>query len=824
MANDIKVKLTPEGLREVTDAIRKVQKEAVDAAEKTQTAFGALKNVFETFKPLLPALGLTALTAGIVSLTKHTSEFFDTAGKASQRVGTTTEAFSALAFAAKTADVEQEQVEKSLAKLAKNVGDFKRGLGDGAEAFAQLGLEAKDFEGLDTGEVFAKIAQKLGKLPDGIDKTRLAIELLGRGGARLIPLMNDIAEKGFAAVAAEAEKFGAVVSGDTAKAAQVFNDNMTLLEVSSKKLGRQLVEGLLPSLNDISQAMIEAAHDGGILYAALVGVGGLIDLVFNGTELHKARKELTELQGVLELTKKSLASGKLESNSWFIPNIQLNDKALAKLRTNLEEQEKAVADAQAKIDKILHPKAKKRGEGEDTEGGVAFNAQSRLGELAKKLGDEQLKQLEEIAKRRQTLQQQAIDSDKQLLQAKLAASSNLLATQQQLDAAEQAALTARVGLAQEAYNTETQLAKAKAEALSALIKKSVIDDPKAAAALQTENTRQSLAAQIAAAQTYYGTLLTLRNQYAEQYKKATLAIKAIDDEQANNRLEREKFFTELSRQGLNDKQKYNAAIADADAKEAQLRDAVLAGDLEKARKYRDELIPLAKQIAQARGEGIDEARAQNLGKLFYERADYLLDLALSQKKIADTSTKVAAETNLAQLGTAIDKVQTKLDELVKLQSANINVKTTVDQESLRKTIDDIKDALGKEIFQIRVQPKVDNLTYQGGELPGRASGGPIPGPVTSGGDDTLMWGKAGEYMQSVPAHRFYGTAFMDAVNEMRLPRFAEGGAVGGDEYGMGGDTTHLNLTINGKKLGRVSGARATVRGLVSALNEVARGT
>ncbi len=127
------------------------------------------------------------------------------------------------------------------------------------------------------------------------------------------------------------------------------------------------------------------------------------------------------------------------------------------------------------------------------------------------------------------------------------------------------------------------------------------------------------------------------------------------------------------------------------------------------------------------------------------------------------------------------------------------------------------------MFQIRVQPKVDNLAYQGASAPGFARGGPIPGVVTSGGDDTLMWGKAGEYMQSVPAHRYYGTAFMDAVNNMQLPRFEMGGAVN-DEFAMGGDTTNLNLTINGKKLGRVSGARDTVRGLVKALNEVARGT
>jgi len=45
-------------------------------------------------------------------------------------------------------------------------------------------------------------------------------------------------------------------------------------------------------------------------------------------------------------------------------------------------------------------------------------------------------------------------------------------------------------------------------------------------------------------------------------------------------------------------------------------------------------------------------------------------------------------------------------------------------------------------------------------------------------DNVTIRANPREYLQSVAAHDFYGTAFMDAVNKRRLPRYADGGALG----------------------------------------------
>ena len=47
---------------------------------------------------------------------------------------------------------------------------------------------------------------------------------------------------------------------------------------------------------------------------------------------------------------------------------------------------------------------------------------------------------------------------------------------------------------------------------------------------------------------------------------------------------------------------------------------------------------------------------------------------------------------------------------------------------------------------------------------------------------------------------------------------------GGTASGAAGEVHHLDLTINKKPIGRLSGSRDAVRNIVEALNEVARGT
>lgn len=79
--------------------------------------------------------------------------------------------------------------------------------------------------------------------------------------------------------------------------------------------------------------------------------------------------------------------------------------------------------------------------------------------------------------------------------------------------------------------------------------------------------------------------------------------------------------------------------------------------------------------------------------------------------------------------------------------------------------------------------RTQTTAVTGGHATTHAQGGPIPGWSPSPtADNVPIWATADEYMMKVAAHKYYGTAFMDDVNNMRYPKpagYAGGGAISG---------------------------------------------
>jgi len=116
------------------------------------------------------------------------------------------------------------------------------------------------------------------------------------------------------------------------------------------------------------------------------------------------------------------------------------------------------------------------------------------------------------------------------------------------------------------------------------------------------------------------------------------------------------------------------------------------------------------------------------------------------------------------------------------------------------------------------------------KVPGFATGGSpsglLRGPGTGTSDSILAAVSNREYVVRAMAVRKYGVNFMDQLNAGAIdPDRLKGlGASQKGPAGGGGDTTSLNLTINGRATGQLSGSRASVQNLVDSLHEIARQT
>jgi hypothetical protein len=182
----------------------------------------------------------------------------DKLGKMAQSIGVPVEELSKLKHAADLSGVSLEGLAKGVGRLARNTVEAAQGLSTPIRAFAALGIEIRNTDGAlkTVSEILPELAGRFSKMRDGPEKTALAMQLLGRAGADMIPLLN-AGEDGLRAMMEEAEQLGLVIDNNTAKAAERFNDNLTRLRRVFDGVVIKITAELLPSLDRLLQKLLD---------------------------------------------------------------------------------------------------------------------------------------------------------------------------------------------------------------------------------------------------------------------------------------------------------------------------------------------------------------------------------------------------------------------------------------------------------------------------------------------------------------------------------------------------------------------------------------
>lgn len=234
------------------------------SARTQLSAFGA--SVTSAMKQIgvAVAAGLAAAATAIGVGIKKTLAEADELGKAAQKFGIPVEQLSALKHAADLSDVSLETLGTGLRKLSQNMQQVAAGAkGPAAESFRALGISVTDANGKlkSNQDVLLELADKFEGTQDGANKTALAMNILGRSGTELIPLLNAGAS-GIREMMQEAKQLGIVIDSQTAKAAETFNDNLTRLKSAFDGIIIQVTAALAPALADLSDRFIEIVKNG----------------------------------------------------------------------------------------------------------------------------------------------------------------------------------------------------------------------------------------------------------------------------------------------------------------------------------------------------------------------------------------------------------------------------------------------------------------------------------------------------------------------------------------------------------------------------------
>ena len=216
-------------------------------AQGVQGGLGRMGQAARGVGGLMGALVPVGAVAGLAAMAKGSIDTADNLNDMSQRTGVAVESLSRFGQAAADSGSSIEGVAKGMGQLAKRITD------PGSAASAALkgiGIATTDAQGkvrsLDS--VMLDISDRFAKMPDGAEKSALAMQLFGKSGVELIPMLN----QGRAAL----EQYQATISGDMAKSADEFNDSLNAIGRSLSGPFNEAVTALLPAITGIVQGIV----------------------------------------------------------------------------------------------------------------------------------------------------------------------------------------------------------------------------------------------------------------------------------------------------------------------------------------------------------------------------------------------------------------------------------------------------------------------------------------------------------------------------------------------------------------------------------------
>lgn len=219
--------------------------------------FGVATGAAAAFGTMAGNLALNALAA-MGRAANATMAQLDNLGKAADRLGMSTESLGALSHAASLAGVDFAQLETGLVQLLKRLDEASTGGGEAAKAVARLGLSVRDLKSMSADKAVLTLADAMAKISDPGARTRIRLELFGKGGNQLGTLLND--PEGTRRAMTQAGEQRLLFSRDQIASIERFRDVMDTLGRTLGAAFARLALAVLPDFERNLKTISDALH------------------------------------------------------------------------------------------------------------------------------------------------------------------------------------------------------------------------------------------------------------------------------------------------------------------------------------------------------------------------------------------------------------------------------------------------------------------------------------------------------------------------------------------------------------------------------------
>jgi len=241
------------------------------ATDDTAAAFNSVnKRVDETSRNManigeamaeaasVMATATAAVVAGMVYITKQTSDAVDAQSELASALRTSYKSLTNLGLIGKIVGVDVSTMNTSVMKLNDSIADLALGgTGDAAKKLAELGFTAQQLAGLDADQRIATIAGRIKEVVPAAQQAAFAVDILGRtAGQALLQIDSEM----IADAAKQAERFGVALSDiEVAQIAQVADAMDTINLAMDGIIGNSVALSMAPIFAETAKQITGAA-------------------------------------------------------------------------------------------------------------------------------------------------------------------------------------------------------------------------------------------------------------------------------------------------------------------------------------------------------------------------------------------------------------------------------------------------------------------------------------------------------------------------------------------------------------------------------------
>ena len=216
--------------------------------------FDQAKEAFEHLEHSIMGVGavFAAAFVGLAGITLEVAEHAEKVGLLSEELGIGVEALQEYGYAAQLHGVDIDSFGKSLQFLQKNMALANEGNQQMADAFANNGISIHDAQGkiVPVNEALLRLADRMQKITDPAKRVRLAMQVMGKAGAQMIPALLK-GREGLEEIAKAARESGGVMSEEFITSSRELIEKMKEAKLMAFGFAVTLAQKFMPILSKL---------------------------------------------------------------------------------------------------------------------------------------------------------------------------------------------------------------------------------------------------------------------------------------------------------------------------------------------------------------------------------------------------------------------------------------------------------------------------------------------------------------------------------------------------------------------------------------------